>query len=202
MAQVLDLHPPADGAIREGSSHWRICWTSRGLAALFTLLLAAYGLFCAALILAFLIPFTGQYLGIGPTGMLVSSGRGLPAPYVPVDSLPLGQRLAHVPVGLLNALPVLFIFWNLRQLFRLYGRGVVFARENAVHLKWIGAWLVVNAAAPFLGVSFLRALHLAIDQKWMHGYSLQELVLGGIVYVITQVMQVGHEIEQDRSQFV
>ena len=79
---------------------------------------------------------------------------------------------------------------------------VVFARENACHIKWIGVGLAIHAVAPFAGVQFLRALHLVIDHQWMHGSSLQELVLGAIVYAIAQVMQVGREIEEDRSQFV
>jgi hypothetical protein len=180
----------------------RIRWASKGLAALFTLLLAAYGLISAALIAAFVVPFAGGRLGIGPTGMFITSGPRLPASYVAVDALPLVQRLAHIPVGVLHAAPVLMIFWSLRQLFGLYGRGVVFARQNAIHIKWIGACLAVHAVAPLAGVMFLRALHLVVDQQWMHGYSLQELVLGGIVYVIAEVMQVGREIEEERSQFV
>jgi hypothetical protein len=32
--------------------------------------------------------------------------------------------------------------------------------------------------------------------------SLQELVLGAIVFLIALVMQAGHEIEQDRQGFV
>jgi hypothetical protein len=203
MAVVFELHPTVEETpAAQARSYRRIRAASQGLAALFTLLFAADALLVAALLLAFLVPYTGQHLGIGPTGMLIHSGPQLPAPYVAVDGLPLGQRLAHVPVGLLNAAPVLVMFWSLRQLFGLYGKGVVFARENAILIKWIGAGLVAHAAAPGLGVLFLSAVHQVIDHRWMHAASLQELVLGGIVYVIAEVMQVGRELEEERSQFV
>jgi hypothetical protein len=180
----------------------RIRLASRALEWLFTGLLALDGLFAALMLAAFLVPFTGQHLGIGPKGMLISGGGQLGAPYAPVSGLPLLQRLAHIPVGLINFVPPLVIFWSLRRLFALYGRGVVFAPDNARCIRWIGAALAANAVAPFLGVQFLTALHLVIDRQWMHAYSLQELILGGVVYVIAMVMQVGHEIEEDRSQFV
>jgi uncharacterized transporter YbjL len=98
--------------------------------------------------------------------------------------------------------PKLLIFWSLRQLFALYGGGVVFARENALYIKGIGLFLVADAAAPLVVHLVLNALHLAIDQKWMHLSSLQELVLGGVVYVIALVMEHGHAIEEEQEQFV
>ena len=126
----------------------------------------------------------------------------LPRHYVLVSTMSLVQRLAHVPVGLLNAVPLIFLFWSLRRLFGLYAKGVVFAPDNARSLKHVGAALIVMAVAPFLGVQFLSALHLVIDRQWLHGSTVQELILGVIVYVIAQVMQLGREIEEERSQFV
>jgi hypothetical protein len=197
----LDFSPPGPEGGPPG--HPRIRWTSRGLAALFTLLFFAYGLIVTTMLLAFLIPFAGDHLALGPKGGLIHFGESpLPPAYVAIETLPLVQRLAHVPAGMLIAAPVLVIFWSLRQLFRLYARGVVFAPENAGHLKRIGACLALHAAAPLMAHLFLNGLGMAIDQNWMHGYSLQELVLGGVVYVIAQVMQVGREIEEERSQFV
>jgi hypothetical protein len=201
MSSVVAVDFSAPGAAAH-PAYRRIRLISRLLAWLFTGLLALDGLFVAVLTLAFLVPFTGQHLGIGPTGMLINGHGPLDAPYVPVSSLPLVQRLAHIPVGVINFAPPLVIFWNLRRLFGLYAKGVVFAPENAGCIRWIGAALVANAVAPFVGVQVLSALHLVIDHAWMHAYSLQELILGGVVYVIALVMQVGHEIEEERSQFV
>ena len=198
-AVILDFAAPEP---EPTPAHRRIRLASRGLAWLFTGLLALWSLFCAFLTAAFLVPPVGRFVGIGPSGMLLTALPHLPPPYVPVSGLPLLQRLAHVPVGLINFAPPLAIFWALRRLFGLYARGVVFSAENACCIQWIGAALAANAVAPFLGVQFLRALHLVIDRQWLHASSLQELVLGAVVYVIALVMQVGREIEEERGQFV
>ena len=200
MAHVLQLWPA--GETSDNPAHRRIQWASRALSILFMASLAGYGAFAWMLGLGFFIPGLGRHVGIGPEGMLLVFGHGLPHPYVEVDSLPLVQRLAHMAAGVLVFTPKLAIFWSLGRLFGLYGQGVVFARANAHHIKWIGAWLAADAAAPFAVHLILNALHLAIDQRWAHLSSLQELVLGGIVYVIAQVMEVGREMEEERGQFV
>lgn len=182
--------------------HRHIRRASRVLAWLFTLLVVLWSLFCVLLLAALVISSVGQHVGIGPTGMLLSAAPSMPPRYVPVSGLPLIQRLAHLPVGLINFLPPLMIFLNLRRLFALYAQGQVFSRENANCIRWIGVALITKAIAPGLGVLFLTSLHLVIDRQWMHASSLQELVLGAVVYVIALVMQVGHEIEEERGQFV
>jgi hypothetical protein len=183
----------------------RIRLVSRGL---FLVLAVITGLVAAALILAFIVPYTGDHFAMGPAGGLVryaphlAHEPPLPPHFVSVTDMPLIQRLAHVPVGLLHAVPMVLLFWSLRSLFGLYAKGVVFAPDNARTLKHVGAALIVIAIAPWLGHAFLDILHLAIDKAWMHGSSVQELILGIIVYVIAQVMQLGRELEEERSQFV
>jgi len=186
----------------------RMRLVSRALEILFLVLAVATGLIAGALILAFIIPYAGDHFAMGPAGGLVrwaprlTHPIPLPPHYIAVSDMPVVQRLAHVPVGLLHAVPTVFLFWSLRRLFGLYAKGVVFAPDNARSLKHIGTALIVIALAPWLGHTFLNSLHLAIDKAWMHGSSIQELVLGAIVYVIAQVMQLGRELEEERSQFV
>ena len=185
----------------------RMRLVSRGLEILFLVLAVGVGLLASAMILDFIVPYAGNAFTVGPKGGLISlhvpwGHPRLPPGYIAPADMPVIQRLAHVPVGLLNAVPMIALFWSLRRLFGLYARGVVFAPDNARSLKRIGVALIVIAVAPWLGHAFLNSLHLAIDQVWMHGSSLQELILGAIVYVIAQVMQLGREIEEERSQFV
>jgi hypothetical protein len=190
----------------------RMRLVSRGLEWLFLALAAGTALVAGLLILAFIVPFMGDHFAMGPTGGLLRLGvpwgqplhphPPLPPHYIAVSDIPLVQRLAHVPVGLLHAAPMVILFWSLRRLFNLYARGVVFASDNARALKHVGAALIVIAIAPWLGHTFLSSLHLAIDNAWLHGSSLQELILGAIVLVIAQVMQLGRELEEERSQFV
>lgn len=201
-AVILDFateEPEAPAALR------RMRWVSRGLEILFLVLAVGFGLLAAAGILDFIVPYAGNAFTIGPRGGLLNIGAPHfqpPAGYISPSAMPVAQRLAHVPVGLLHAVPTFILFWSLRRLFGLYAKGIVFAPQNARHIKHIGAALAVSAVTPFLGFSFLNSLGLAIDHSWAHGTSIQELVLGAIVYVIAQVMQLGHQIEEERSQFV
>lgn len=183
-------------------AHRRIRQLSGGLVWLFTALLVAAGLFYALLAAAFFVPAIGTHVGIGPTGMLLTSLPRPPAPYAAVSSLPLVQRLAHIPVGLIDFSPSLVVFFNLRRLFGLYARGVVFAAENARCIRWVGIALMANAVTPALGVGFLTSLHFVVDHQWLHASLVQELVLGAVVCVIALVMQVGHELEQEKGQIV
>ncbi len=214
MAQVLEFMAEMAQPAPEPPTHRRIRTASRVLAVLFGVIFVAYCAFVAALVLAFLVPYAGDHLLIGPKGMLLNLWFGPPpahppaatvatlAGYVPVASLPLLQRLAHVAVGPIVILPGLMIFWNLRQLFRLYGQGVVFAEANARRIKHIGLWLAANALAPLLTTSLLGLLHMRIDQAWFHGDTIPKILLGGVVYVVGMVMAVGHELEQEQDQFV
>jgi hypothetical protein len=195
---IEEPHPSA--ALR------RMRLVSRGLEILFLILAVGLGLVATAVIFDFVVPYAPKLISLGPSGGLLTIGppqaHPLPAHYVAVGDLPVVQRLAHVPVGLLHAVPMFLLFWNLRRLFGLYAKGVVFAPDNARSLKHVGAALIVIALAPWLGHTFLNSLHLAIDQAWMHGSSIQELILGAIVYVIAQVMQLGRELEDEQRQFV
>jgi len=209
MAQVLEFDPIADVPPADTPPHRRIRQASKALAILFGVIFVGYCLFAAALISAFLVPYAGDHLTIGPKGMMLYLGPqspaaavASPAGYVAVASLPLLQRLAHVAVSPLVALPGLMIFWNLHRLFRLYGQGVVFSEANARLIKHIGLWLVANALQPLVTTSVLAAVHMRIDHNWFHGDTIPKIVLGGVVYVIGMVMAVGHELEQEQEQFV
>lgn len=186
----------------------RIRWISRGLEILFMILAVGFGLAASALILDFIIPYGGDHFAMGPTGGVIrftpqlAHLPPLPPHYVSVAAMPLVQRLAHVPVGLLHAVPIVVLFWSLRRLFGLYAKGVVFAPQNARSLKHVGAALIVLSVAPWLGHTVLDSLHLAIDKAWMHGSSVQELILGAIVLIIAQVMQLGRELEEEQRQFI
>ena len=208
MAHVLELNPVSDIPSPETPSHRRIRTASGVLALLFGIIFVAYCAFVAAGVLAFLIPYAGDHLLIGPKGMMLYLGpppahpAPPPAGYVTVAGLPLLQRLAHVAVGPIVILPGLMIFWNLRRLFRLYGQGVVFSEANARLIKHIGLWLAANALAPLVTTNVLAALHMRIDQNWFHGDTIPKILLGGVVYVIGMVMEVGRQIEEEQGQFV
>ena len=96
----------------------------------------------------------------------------------------------------------MILFWSLRSLFRLYSQGKVFGLPNARLIQLMGVCLVADAAAPFLCHLVLSATGYEIDKMWAHMASVQELILGAVVFVIALVMKAGHEIEEDREGFV
>jgi hypothetical protein len=203
MSQVLQFDPPAAAGPSETPPHRRIRWASRALSVLFGVVLLAEILLAALVAASFFADIPGVIVSIGRSGMALTFGADTaPKGYVTVASLPLVHRLAHVAMGLVVVPPGLLIFWNLRRLFRLYGQGVVFSEANARCIKFVGAGLAANAIAPLISVSTLSALHMVVDHRWFHDDTLQQLVLGGVLYVIAQVMEVGRQIEEEQGQFV
>ena len=202
MTEVLELHPALDRPIADGPSYVRIQLASRVLAVLFAALTGLFGAFVVALVaFALFWPAPGG-LYAGPHDFLVLPRGVAPLGYVAFRSLGLAQQLAYIGVHLIRSAPALLIFWSLKRLFGLYAGGVVFARENAALIKRIGFWLAIDAVAPFACHLFLAATHWEVDHNWLQFAGLQELILGGVVFVIALVMEAGREIEEDRGQFV
>jgi Protein of unknown function (DUF2975) len=173
---------------------------SRWLALLFTALMGLSVLSVAAFTVLGL--FFSDHMSVGADGVyLFRHPAPVMAGRVLFSSQPFVTHLAGLADIVLATLPVFFICWHLRGLFRLYADGVVFARENAAHLKYIGAWLV---AYPFVKFASNMIFRLAggTDKAWFRGELVDALILGAIVFAIAQVMEFGREIEQDRAEIV
>jgi hypothetical protein len=201
MADVLPLSRAPAPPEAEARLYRRIRLGSRGLAWLFAGLAMTYAAFVAVLMVG-VIAYHGPNLRIGPTGVWLGTGDLAPSGSIPFYVLPLGQRIAYLGVGAVRAAPTLAIFLGLRRLFALYAKGEVFGGENARQIQMIGAWLVADAVIPFAEHLVQRAAGIEIDHSWAHMVSLQELVLGALVFIVAEVMRVGHEIERDREGFV
>jgi hypothetical protein len=197
MASVVHLSPPPAAT---PPSVRKIRAASRGLELLFAVLLAGF-IALALFSLWVLFFYQGTFIAVGPRGGLIGSDP-LPADFIPFAHWRLDQKLAYVPDVIVRALPSIGLFWCLRALFRLYGQGEVFTARNAALIRAMGLCLIADGVAPFACHLALSATGYEIDKLWAHMSSLQELVLGAVVIVIAQVMQAGHEIEQDREGFV
>lgn len=178
--------------------HDRLRLASRALSWLFTGLLVVISLIAAVLIIGVVV-YSGDDYRIGSNAVWIGSGS---PDSVAFHSLSLPHRLAYGLVGAVRIAPSLMILWHLRALFELYGRGEVFGRGNSRNIGRIGLWLCVYAVTPFLCHLFLQATGYEIDRNWLHLSSFQALILGLLVFVIARVMQVGHEIEEDRKAFI
>jgi hypothetical protein len=197
MASIVDLVPARPAPT---PSVRKIRTASRGFEWLFTGMLALV-VAVAAFSLWVLFFYQGSMLVIGPRGGLITT---VPPPpdFIPFRLWRLDQKLAYVPVVFVRTIPLVFLFGSLRALFQLYGQGQVFGARNAALIKVMGASLMAHAAAPFLCHLVLSATGYEIDRMWAHMVSVDEALLGSVVFVIAMVMQAGHEIEQDREGFV
>jgi hypothetical protein len=197
MASVVDIAPPRPAPT---PSFRKIRAASRGFELLFTVLFAVFVLLAMAS-LWILLFYQGDHILIGARGGLLTTAPP-PPDFIPFRDWRLDQKLAYVPDVIVRALPSIFLFWNLRELFRLYGQGKVFTARNARLIQGMGVCLIADAALPFLCHLVLSATGYEIDKMWAHLAAVQELILGAVVFVIALVMQAGHEIEEDREGFI
>ena len=200
MTNVIEMQ--MEGAGEQTSGLRSIRLGSRVLAGLFTALLVIWALIMSGILPA-VLAYTGDRLQICSKSAWIGLGHEqAPLGCKPFALLPVAQRVAYALVASLRAAPTLMILWHLRGLFRLYSDGVIFSPANATHLKLIGLWLVIAAFVPMAGHLFLAVTGMEIDKAWLHLASLQELILGALVFVIAQVMQFGHQLEEDQRRFV
>lgn len=185
------------------SHHDQIRLLSRIFAGIFVVIIALYAFYCA-IIIASAVQNPYLHGSLGPTGGLLFFGEPQPLPpgFVPIPSLTVWHRLLLLPVFVIGQLPLFLVFHNVRALFQLYAGGTVFAADNARRFKRIGLWLIGAAVSPGLMQIVQRAAGLAIDRAWFHMWEVHALVLGGLLFVISLVMEVGREIEQERAEFV
>lgn len=200
MATVLHLKSlyRAPSAPAESPAQRRVRLGSRAAVWLFT---GLFGLAAATLAaaIAVMLFYKGDLVRIGPENCYIGEA---PANTVAFGSLPLVHRLVYVVVGVVRAAPILMIFWSLRALFGGYARGEVFSPDQARCFGRVGVWLCAYAVSPLLCHLALSATGYEIDRNWAHMASLQAFILGLLVFVIGQVMQVGREIDEDRGAFV
>ena len=170
---------------------------SLGFILLAVLLTALVGGVVAAM---FLLP--GGPVGLGPQGGWFDSSGHMAAGYTALGDLALREKLAYLATALVREGPKLAILLNQAALFRLYAGGAVFQPANARRLRDTGAWLVIDAASPLLCHLALAATGLEVDRRWAHLGSVQEGVLGLLLFVVAAVMTLGREIEEDGRGFV
>lgn len=165
-----------------------------GMAALFAALVTAV----AATM--FLLP--GGIVGLGAQGGWLDTSGHMPAGYTALGDLPLWEKLAYLLTAIVREGPKLAILLNQAALFRLYSRGEVFQPANARRLRDTGAWLVADGVLPLLCHLALAATGLELDRRWAHLGSVQEMVVGLLLFVVAAVMTLGCEIEEEGQGFV
>ena len=166
------------------------------------LLLAALFATLLVVVMATMFAVPGGMVGLGPRGGWLDTSGHMPAGYTALGDLPLREKLAYLLIAVVREGPKLAILLNQAALFRLYSRGEVFQAANARRLRDSGAWLVADGLLPLLCHLALAATGLELDRRWVHLGSVQEVVVGLLLFVIAAVMTLGREIEQDGQGFV
>ena len=170
---------------------------SLGFLTLAVLLAALVGSAIAAM---FLLP--GGMVGLGPHGGWLDTAGHMPSGYTALGDLPLKEKLAYLLIAVVREGPKLAILFNQAALFRLYSEGSVFQLSNARRLRDTGAWLLADGLAPLLCHLVLAATGLEVDRRWAHLGSVQEAVVGLLLFVIAAVITLGRQIEEDARGFV
>ena len=201
MSNVLALFPVRRAPRPPPSLPARVRVFSRALSLGF---LALAVLFAALLVTVMAAMFLspGGIIGLGPQGGWLDAAGHMPAGYTALGDLPLLEKLAYLTVAVVREGPKLAILLNQAALFRLYGRGEVFQPTNARRLRDTGAWLVADGVLPLVCHLVLSATGLELDRRWAHLGSVQEVVVGLLLFVIAAVMTLGREIEEDGGGFV
>ena len=201
MSNVLTLFPVRREPRRPPSLSSRVRAFSRVLSFGFlTLTLLCTALVMTVLATMFLLP--GGMVGFGPHGGWLDTSGHMPRGYTALGDLPTREKLAYLLVAVVREGPKLAILLNQAALFRLYAQGAVFHPANARRLRDTGAWLMVDGVSPFPCHLALSVAGLEVDQRWAHLGSVQEAVLGLLLFVIAAVMALGREIEDDSQGFV
>ncbi len=201
MSNVLTLFSVRREPRRPSSLSSRVRAFSRVLSFGFlTLALLCTALVVTVLATMFLLP--GGMVGFGPHGGWLDTSGHMPRGYTALGDLPTREKLAYLLVAVVREGPKLAILLNQAALFRLYAQGAVFQPANARRLRDTGEWLMVDGVSPFLCHVALSVAGLEVDRRWAHLGSVQEVVLGVLLFVIAAVMTLGREIEDDGRGFV
>ena len=201
MSNITSLELPETPTITEPLKRRLLRRRSQAWALIFSLALAL-SIMLAVLLCGGVLFYDGPLLSFGPGGIWIGLAPEDAAGLLPLTAFSSSQRqLGAVAVALL-AMPAIFILFHLRRLFRLYAEGVVFARANARHLKFVGLGLVLYAFAPLVANRLVMFAGVTNDPVWFHFDEVMALLLGALLFVVADVMEFGREIELDRDGFV
>ena len=135
-------------------------------------------------------------------------GLPMPAGFDPANMTPALRLLAFL-ASMITAGLVVYVFWQVRLLFGLYGHGAIFTPDNARILRCIAWAVILNAPA-----SVLKGMVMSVLLSWNSGPGQRELAVslgtgelfalfaGVILLVISWVMGQAQAVWEENRQFV
>lgn len=120
--------------------------------------------------------------------------------YLLVDTLTTEQRFILAGLAAVCSACNVLTLLQLRGVFALYSRGVVFSRGNITRIKKFGLWVAVTAiVVNVAGRIFVRALNAPLLGT---ANATAAVVVGAMIYVIGYVMELAREADLERKEFV
>ncbi len=116
-------------------------------------------------------------------------------------ALPLWKQVAVVVPGFLTWAPILAAFWSLRSLFDQYSSGGFFTKQSCLIIRRFGLLIILAEVIAMAGRGFLHLIDASVLPTNLGG-AIVLMAVGALICLMAQVMHVGREIEDDRSQFV
>jgi hypothetical protein len=198
---------PAADSVRQVRALRRIRAISWPLLVLISIILGAT-VIVAALEFVVLLGFPRfgsmhNFVSFGAMGVGVAIGEmGLQRfpGYVLVDGLTTEQRLIVAALATACWACNILALLQLRGLFSLYSRGVIFDGSSSIRIKRFGLWLTITAiVANGSGRLFVRFLHAPLQGT---ANAALAVVLGAMIYVIGYVIELAREADVERKEFV
>jgi hypothetical protein len=119
---------------------------------------------------------------------------------------PLYVRVLAFLAGMIPAGALMYAVSGLRRLFELYMEGRIFSGENVRSFRRIGYALIWWAGASFLHTPISSVLMTLVNDPGKHMLALSissdqalSLLLGGVVLLVSWVMDEGRKLEEERS---
>lgn len=126
-----------------------------------------------------------------------------------LNPLSLGNRLLCFAIDMLPKGAIMYCFFHLIKLFKLYELGQIFSRDNINHIRKVSYGMFVLVVANFiayalhsLAISFTnpvgqRTLSLRFD-----GGDFSILVIAFIILLISNIMDEGRKLKDEADQTI
>ncbi len=164
-----------------------------------------FGLLFKVLIFLYPLMVIATWLGAITIPLSYLSFVRLPVE-VDIQSLRFMVRALACMVEMIPTLIVMMSFYYLIQLFTLYSKNNIFGIQNVLFIKKIGYTLIAQVAASLVTQPLLSLVLTMDAPSGGHiiavGFGSDELsnmIIGGIVVLISWIMEEGRKLEEDKE---
>ncbi len=124
---------------------------------------------------------------------------------VDLQSLRISVRLLACLVEMVPTAIIMLGFYYLSQLFKLYSQNSIFGLQNVILIKKIGLTLIAQVLSSFV-IQPILSIILTMDAKpgnhlislGIGNEEISNLVIGGIVVLISWIMEEGRKLEEEK----